>query len=196
MILKKKENTETQGILQTILWKYFQKDKIPKEISFQEWLQIETIERDSIILCDKSIVKILKISPINFKLKSKLEQEAILNSYRLFLKNLDSKIQLIVLSKKTDVSQHILEIRKNTKENSPIYEMSEDYIQLVQKMISQKNTISREFFIIIPINPQKENEIEKIIEYLEYCGNMVEICQTKQIIGLLKNYTNRRLMNL
>lgn len=172
------------------------KEKVPKERSFQEWLQIEKIEKDSIQMCDKSILKILKIFPINFKLKSKLEQEAILNSYRLFLKNLDSQIQLIVLSKKTDVSQHILEIRKNTKENSPIYEMSEDYIRLVQKMINQKNIIFKEFFIVVPMNQQKENVIEKIKEYLEYCGNMVEICQTEQIIELLKIFINRRLVNL
>lgn len=192
MFLKKEKAIHLQDVFEN----WLRKEKVPKPTSFQEWLQIEKIENDSIFLRDKSVIKILKISPINFKLKSKLEQETILNSYRVFLKNLNSKIQIIVLSKKTDVSQHILEIQKNTKENSPIYEMSEDYIKLVQKVIRQKSTISREFYIILPINQEKENEIEKITEYLEYCGNNVEICQMEQILEVLKNFTNKRLMNL
>lgn len=172
------------------------KEKNPKENSFQDWLQIEKIENNSILFRDNRVIKILKVSPINFKLKSKLEQEAILNSYKLFLRNLNSKIQIVVLSKKTDISQHIQEIQKNTNENSPIYEMGEDYIRLIKKIISQKNTISKEFFAIVEINLKIENEIEKIKEYLEYCGNEVEICDKEQIINVLKNFTNKRLMSL
>lgn len=125
-----------------------------------------------------------------------MEQIAILNSYELFLKNLNSKIQIVVLSKKTDVSQHLDEIRKNTKENSPIYEMSEDYIHLIQDLIQAKNTISKEFYLIIPVNHNVENEIDKMTEYLERCGNEVQKCTKEQSLNLLKNFINKRLLNI
>jgi len=167
-----------------------------ENISFQSWLKIDKIVENQIFFQDKSSVKIIKVLPINFKLKSELEQTAILNSYELFLKNLNSKIQIIVLSKKTDVSQHLNEILKNTKENPQIYEMSQDYIQLVKQLISAKGTITKEFYLMIPVTNNVENEIEKVKEYLEYCGNAIEICKKEQVLELLKNYTNKRVMNL
>ena len=121
---------------------------------------------------------------------------SILNSYELFLKNLNSKIQIIVISKKTDVSQHLNEILKNTKEDSQIYEMSQEYIQLVKQLIQSKGTITKEFYIVLPTNDNVENEIDKIVELLSHCGNLVERCCNKEIIDLLKNYTNKRMMNL
>lgn len=121
---------------------------------------------------------------------------SILNSYELFLKNLNSEIQIIVISKKTDVSQHLNEILKNTNENSPIYEMSQEYIQLVKQLINAKGTITKEFYIVLPVTDNVENEIDKITELLSHCGNLVERCSKKSIIELLKNYTNKRILNL
>ena len=55
--------------------------------SVQEWLPYVYIYDNGIIkLKNNSFVKIIKVSPINFNLKSNLEKEAILNSYKTFLK--------------------------------------------------------------------------------------------------------------
>ena len=133
--------------------------------------------------------------PINFNLKSSLEQNAILNSYKLFLKSLNSEIQIIVSSKKTDVSKHLDEILRNTKENPIIYEMSKDYIELVNSIIEQKGTITKEFYIVIKSSSNVQNEVLKITERLTACGNFVEECSKEQVISLLRNFLNKRLMN-
>ena len=143
----------------------------------------------------KNII-LLKVTPINFKLKSKLEQNAILNQYQMFLKNLNSKIQIIISSKKTDISYHIDEILKSTNENSQIKEMSEDYILFLKQILSEKGSISKEFFIAIEEEPNVENEILKIKEYLQNCGNEVEKCDEKQASMLIKNFINKRLASL
>ena len=39
------------------------KEKNPKENSFQDWLQIEKIENNSILFRDNRVIKILKVSP-------------------------------------------------------------------------------------------------------------------------------------
>ena len=42
--------------------------------------------------------------PINYYLKSDLEKEAILNSFKLFLKTCDFNIQILIQSKKENLS--------------------------------------------------------------------------------------------
>ena len=42
--------------------------------------------------------------PINFSLKSELEKDAILNSYKLFLKTFNVDLQILIQSKKEDLS--------------------------------------------------------------------------------------------
>ena len=166
------------------------------EESFQEWLNIKAIDENKIILNSGETITVLKDLPKNFKLKSQLEQNAILNSYKLFLKNLNSEIQILVSSKKTDVSNHLDKILKNTKENSPIYEMSKDYIDLINNIIEQKGTISKEFYIIMRCSENTQNDILKITEHLTTCGNDVQECSNEQIIALLSNFLNKRLMNI
>ena len=47
-----------------------------------------------------NILKILKIEPINYNLKSDLEKKSILNSYKIFLKTCGFDIQIIIKSNK------------------------------------------------------------------------------------------------
>ena len=52
----------------------------------QDWISIDKIFDNGIIkLKNNKFVKIMKVSPINFSLKSNLEKDAILNSYKIFL---------------------------------------------------------------------------------------------------------------
>ena len=80
-----------------------------KEIkSTQEWLPIKKILNNGIIQKnDDKYIKIIKVNPINFNLKSILEKESILNSYKLFLKTCNFNLQILIQSNKEDLSKHI-----------------------------------------------------------------------------------------
>lgn len=82
--------------------KYKKKKVIKIKInSVQNWLPLEDILEDGIIkLKNKTYVKIIEIIPINYNLKSNLEKEAILNSYKLFLKSCNFNIQILIQSRK------------------------------------------------------------------------------------------------
>ena len=91
-----------------------------KNITIQEWLPIEEIYNDGIIkLKNNKNIKIIKVNPINYNLKSDLEKESILNSYKIFLKTCNFDIQILIQSNKEDLSKHIKNIQKNIskKEN-------------------------------------------------------------------------------
>ena len=70
------------------------KDEI---LTTQEWIPINKIFENGIIkLKNNKYVKIIKVIPINFNLKSNLEKEAILNSYKIFLKTCNFNIQILI----------------------------------------------------------------------------------------------------
>ena len=122
--------------------------------SVQKWLPWEEILNDGIIkLKDNSYVKLIKIIPINFNLKSNLEKEAILNSYKIFLKTCNFDIQILIQSNKEDLSNHISKIKNKIKtENKSIKILSEKYIKYIQEINIDKKSASKNFYIILKEN--------------------------------------------
>lgn len=160
--------------------------------STQFWLPFDEITEDGIIkLKNNSYVKILKVSPINFNLKSNFEKEAILNSYKLFLKTCNFDIQIIIQSNKEDVNKYLNKIRENIKlENKNIKNIAEQYCKYIKKINHENKFSSKKFFILIKKDSQKENieiikdELNnnylKIKECLLRCGNRVYAISTKK----------------
>ena len=82
-----------------------------ENLSVQEWLPFEQILNNGIIkLKNDEYIKIIKVNPINFNLKSELEKESILNSYKIFLKTCNFNFQILIQSNKEDLTKHILNI--------------------------------------------------------------------------------------
>lgn len=171
----------------------------------------EILDNGIIKLKDNSYVKIIKIIPINFNLKSNLEKEAILNSYKIFLKTCNFDIQILIQSNKEDLSKHISKIKektKNEKENIKI--LSNNYIKFIQEMNIDKKSSSKNFYMIvkeISQNKKTKNKFnsEKIIfdklkdkyfnikECLSRCGNVViEISEKDQVEKILYSFFNSR----
>ena len=102
--------------------------------SVQEWLPFENILENGIIkLKNSSYIKIIEIIPINFNLKSELEKEAILNSYKIFLKTCNFDLQILIQSNKENLDKHISNInlqKKNEKEN--IKKIADNYINYIK----------------------------------------------------------------
>ena len=177
--------------------------------SVQNWLPFKKILNSGIVLLkDNSFIKILKIFPINYNLKSELEKEAILNSYKIFLKTCNFNLQILIQSNKKDLSKNIFQIKKYN-ENSPKENLAEKYIKYIQELNEEKKTNSKNFYIVIKEENKKENiENEKILiqklnenyykikESLSRCGNKVEeISSTNETRKILFNSLNYRKQN-
>lgn len=179
--------------------------------SVQEWLPVDEILENGIIkLKNKNYIKILKIIPINFELKSNLEKEAILNSYKIFLKTCNFDIQILIQSNKKDLSNHISKIKeKNKEEKENIKILSEKYTNYIKKLNIEKKSSSKNFYILIKEIPEikkiKTNINEKIIfdklndkyfcikECLARCGNVViDISDQKNAEKILYSFLNSR----
>ena len=179
-----------------------------KNISVQQWLPLEEILNTGIIKVNKNkYVKILKIIPINYNLKSDLEKKTILNSYKILLKTCNFNIQILIQSNKEDLSQHINNIEKNIqkKENKYLKEISENYIKFVQKLNYSRNSASKDFYLIISNENLEnfdsieivENDLKekyfKIKECLSRCGNdVIELNEKEEIIKIFYSLLNTR----
>ena len=77
-----------------------------KKIDFnvQDWLEIENILNNGIIkFKNKKYIRIIKIIPINYNLKSDFEKQSILNSYKIFLKTCNFNIQILIQTNKENL---------------------------------------------------------------------------------------------
>lgn len=153
-------------------------------------------------LKNNSYIKIAKVFPINYNLKSNLEKEAVLKAYKIFLKSCNFDIQIIIQSKKEDLSHHLFILKKQKEtENENIKNIIENYIINIQKLNSNNKSDSKQFFILI--NEISENNKEdicieqlndkflKIKDALSRCGNKVlNITTEKEVKKILENYFN------
>ena len=179
-----------------------------KNNSVQEWLPFEYIFNNGIIkLKNNSYLKIIKIIPINFNLKSELEKEAVLNSYKIFLKTCQFDIQILIQSKKENLSKNISKIQLNNlnEKNNKILNYKNKYINFINEINIDKKSSSKNFFIII--KHENKNNIEnenvifndlndkyfKIKECLSRCGNIVYDFQKKEeIISIIKSFISKK----
>ncbi len=175
-----------------------------KKKSVQEWFSFETVLEDGIIKYKNKYVKIIKILPVNFDLKSELEKKAILNSYKLFLKTCNFNIQILIQSKKQDLTNHIFKIKNVKEENPKIKELKEEYISYINEKNSENNSSIKVFYIIIEYKIDKKDvnnfnnakrvlndNYFKIKESLSRCGNIIyNISEKKETFEILKNFYN------
>ena len=169
------------------------------------------MENGIIELKNKKFIKIIKIIPINYNLKSDLEKKAILNSYKIFLKTCNFDIQILIQSNKEDLSKHILKIKENIKniKNKNLKKIAIDYIKYIEKINLSKKSSSKSFYLIIQnemkkIENNKKYNIEiikndlqekyfKIKECLLRCGNLVtEISDVDECNKIIYSFINTR----
>ena len=176
--------------------------------SIQKWIPIEEILEGGIVkLKQNKYLKIIQITPINFNLKSNLEKEAILNSYKIFLKTCDFDIQILIQSKKENLSKHFSMIKNNKKNinNNILEEYSEKYIKFIKKINNEKKSSSKNFFLIIKEIKNTEKEISedviiqnlndkyfKIKDCLSRCGNKVFENNKEETINILFSFLNSK----
>lgn len=178
----------------------------------QQWIPFERVLNNGIIkFKDNSYVKILKVSPINFNLKSNLEKESILNSYKIFLKTCNFDIQILIQSNKEDLSKHISKMEKNNyTQNENLKNISKLYIDFIQELNQKRKSSSKNFYILIKEIPENKKqkvseEIEKIKcdnlnekylkikECLARCGNnVVQFDSNQEVENILNSFFNSR----
>lgn len=172
--------------------------KVEQIPSVQDYLPIESIlEKGIIKLKDFSYIKIIKVNPINYNLKSDLEKEAILNSYKTLFKGLKFDLQILIQSKKEDLTENI----KTLNESNLHEEIKQKYIKYIQQLNQRTKSSSKNFYLILKESSsekeeklkieQLKNNYMKLKDSLSRCGNIIsEYTEEKEINEILFSFLN------
>ena len=110
-------------------------------------------------------------------------------------------MQILIQSKKEDLSGHIKNIKNNSQkeENKIIKKYSEKYIEYIKEKNSKNKSASKNIYLIIKNNSEnlEENIIQelnekyfKIKECLTRCGNIVLECNKDETKNILFSFFN------
>ncbi|HCU70766.1 MAG TPA: hypothetical protein DIC35_03340 [Candidatus Moranbacteria bacterium] len=135
----------------------------------QIFLDVAEVKEDVIILKNGSMRAIMAVSAINFDLKSTEEQDAIIMQYQAFLNSLDFPVQIVISSRKLNISDYLDFIEKKSRQqkNDLLKFQISEYQNFIQQLVSVSNIMDKNFYIVVPFSPV-ENEGKGFL------GNMMD----------------------
>ena len=153
----------------------------PKSESTLQYVDVREIRDGAIVLNNGSLRAILLVSSINFDLKSSDEQDAVISQYQNFLNSLDFPIQILVSSRKLNITPYVEtlgELEKQQRNELLRLQISE-YRTFIRNLTEITNIMSKFFYIVVPFSPV-ENTKSGIFD------KITELFNPKQVV------TNRR----
>ena len=170
------------------------------------------IFNNGIIFYKNYFLKILKIIPINYDLKSNFEKESILNSYKVFLKTCNFDSQILIQSKKENLSKHIsiLKEEENKYIDKNITDIYSNYYSYIEELNKINKSSSKNFYIVLKYKLEnfRSEDINKdrvaatnlndmylkVKETLSRCGNTIlEVNTKEEVEEILFSFYNLRL---
>lgn len=126
----------------------------PIRASTQEFLEIEDIIDDLILLHDGSCVLIIETTAVNFGLLSEKEQEALIYAYSGTLNSLSFPIQIYLRSKHKDISAYLKQLEEaEVKQTNPILARRiNHYRDFVASTVKERNVLDKKFYVVIPFS--------------------------------------------
>ena len=135
--------------------------------STQDNIPIAGIKDGVAIMKDGQYRLILSVSAINFNLKSEQEQNSIIFQFQGFLNALHFPIEIVIQSKKLDLSPYLNKIKSQIAKqtNELLKVQTEDYVDFVSQLINLANIMKKSFYVVVGYQPMvaKQGFLDKLI---------------------------------
>ena len=127
----------------------------PVKASTQSFIEIEEIKDDVILMKDFSAATVVEISAVNFWLLSQEEQGSIIYSYAGLLNSLSFPIQILIISKRMDISSYLdyLENRISKQMNELLKNRLASYREFIKAIVKINTVLEKRFFFVVPFSP-------------------------------------------
>jgi type IV secretory pathway VirB4 component len=121
----------------------------------QRYLDIAEIREDVVVMKDGTLRSVIMVSSINFALKSRDEQQGMIQSYMQFLNSIDYPLQIVVQSRKMDIDSYMNSLAEQEKEmkNELLKNQIQDYAGFVQQLVDLGEIMQKRFYVIVPYDP-------------------------------------------
>lgn len=125
---------------------------MPQSTSTEQFVSVQTIKDDCVILKDGSLRAVLMVSGINFDLKSEEEQNLVMVAYQGLLNRLDFSVQFVVHSRKVNIDGYLAKVkaREDAEDNGLLKIQIKEYAQFIKTLVSVSNVMSKRFYIVVP----------------------------------------------
>lgn len=120
----------------------------------QKFTEIQDIVDDVVILTGGSACLVIEVTATNFALLSAQEQDSKIYSYAALLNSLSFAIQILVRSKKLDITSYLklLDIEAKKTPNQMLAEQIRLYKDFIQELIKVNTVLDKKFYISIPFS--------------------------------------------
>ena len=153
--------------------------------STQKWIPVLDIRNGVVITKDGRYVKILEVMPVNFHLKSLIEQQNIIYYFSSYLKVAPDHLQIKVITQKADIAGYEKRMWERYEQEAvaDCRAMIEDNIHEV-RYLAANEAVTRRFFLVFSYEPRMKTRaatVEAIADrlrdeeqtarrYLDMCG--------------------------
>ena len=126
----------------------------PVKSSTQSFVEIEDIKDDVILLKDYSAAIVVEVGAVNFWLLSNEEQSAMIYAYASLLNSLSFPTQILILSKKMDVSSYLdyLDGKINQQHEELIKTRLRSYKDFIKAVVKKNTVLEKRFFFAVPFS--------------------------------------------
>lgn len=121
-------------------------------------MPVEQIREGVMVMKDKSLKGVILVSSLNFALKSEDEQMAIIYQFQNFLNSLDFSCQIIVNSRKVNITGYIDKIKdlEAKQKNELLKIQTAEYRAFIEEIVANGSIMSKSFYIVVPYYPMTE----------------------------------------
>ncbi|MFH1827190.1 MAG: hypothetical protein ABH812_02000 [bacterium] len=129
--------------------------KPPTKASTQDFIEIDEVKDDIVLLKDRSAVTIIEVGTVNYWLLAQEEQEAIIIAYGKLLNSLSFPVQILIVSKKTDISSYLKLIEEKIKKQNIDFmkKKLENYKEFIKSIVKKAEVLEKNFYFTIPFSP-------------------------------------------
>ncbi len=161
--------------------------KTPKRVarapSTQQFLPVEEIKDNIVVLRDGTLRAVLLTSSMNFALKSEEEQAAVIQAYVGFLNALDFTLEIVVQSRRINIEGYLnqLKERAEVQRNDLLRQQTLDYSQYIQELIQLSDIMTKRFYAVVPYSPREGKKKTSFFSQLKTAFSPATIIHLKDI---------------
>ncbi len=121
----------------------------------QRYLDISEIRQDTVVMKDGTLRAVVMVSSINFALKSRDEQQAMIQSYMQFLNSIEHPLQIVIQSRRMNIDSYMdaLSVREKEMKNELLKTQLQDYRNFVNELVELGEIMQKRFYLVIPYDP-------------------------------------------
>ncbi|MFH1375046.1 MAG: hypothetical protein ABIH35_00030 [Patescibacteria group bacterium] len=166
--------------------------------STQLYLRIAEIHDNTVVLKNGGIRAVLEVDSVNVNLKSEEEQNALVASYQNFLNSLEFPIQIVVRSKKLDISNYLDKLKEAGKKqrNDLLKGQIAEYSEYVRRLVEFTDIMEKSFYVVIPFDPSRSgtlNIFQNFWNYIHPADSEGSFRQRKKEFGDIAKKLNQRV---